>query len=164
MEKVLDVNPGLIIWTLINFLIFLGLLLKFGYKPLKNGMASREKAIQENIDKAAKANADALIILAESQQKLDSAHQEMNEIVAKGKIQADEFLKRAAEEAESIKRSKVEDALHEIEHSKTAALIELRKEVATLVVTATEKILDTELDKDKQYQLVEKYIDKMPNN
>jgi F-type H+-transporting ATPase subunit b len=164
MEKVLDVNPGLIIWTLVNFLLFLALLLKFGYKPLKNGLASREKAIQDNIDKAEKANADALIILAESKQKLDSAQQEMNAIVAKGKAQADDFLKRAAEEAENVKKVKVEEALHEIEHTKVAAIKELRKEVAGLVVEATEKILDTVLDKDKHYKLVENYIDKMPNN
>jgi len=164
MEQILDVNPGLIIWTLFNFLVFLFLLLKLGYKPLKNGLAARSKSIQDAIDQADKANVEARKILAEAQAKLDSSQQEMLAIVAKGKQQSEDLLHKAQSEADAMKKQKIDDALREINHSKELAINELRKEVAGLGVNATEKILGSELDKDKHLKLIDSYIEKMPNN
>lgn len=164
MDNLLNVSPGLIIWTIINFLIFLFLIIKFGAKPIMNGLRAREEKINSSIAAAEQANDNAQKILKESQEKLNSAQQDMAAIMAKGKLQAEEFLKRAAEEAEKNKRNKVEEANREIEHNKELAIKQLRTEVAGLVVEATAKILDTELDKNKQYKIVESYIQKFPNN
>jgi F-type H+-transporting ATPase subunit b len=88
----------------------------------------------------------------------------MSQIVAKGRQSAEEIIKKAAEEADSMKRTKLDDAIREIEKSKNIALGELRKEVAQMAVDAAEKIIDANLDKEKHYQLVEKYIEKLPKN
>lgn len=164
MENIMNVDPGLIFWTLVNFLIFLFLLIKFGTKPISNGLKSREQTIQNNIDNAAKANQEAKSLLDESQKKLDNAQREMSEIIAKGRKSSEELLQKAKEEADKTKLSKVEEAKREIESSKEAALKELRNEVADLVVQATEKLLDENLDKEKQYKIVNSYIEKLPKN
>lgn len=164
MDAILKVDPGLIIWTIFNFLIFLFLLLKFGTKPIMNGLNSREKRISDSIEQAEKLNLDSQKMLKESEAKLNNAQLEMAEIIKKGRLQSEEFLKNAALEAESIKKHKIDEAISEIDHSKEIALKELRKEVANLVVGATAKILETELDKDKHYKLVESYINKIPKN
>jgi len=88
----------------------------------------------------------------------------MSQIVAKGRQSAEEIIKKAAEEADSMKRTKLDDAIREIEKSKNIALGELRKEVAQMAVEAAEKIIDANLDKEKHFQLVEKYIEKLPKN
>jgi F-type H+-transporting ATPase subunit b len=164
MDAVLNVEPGLLIWTLINFGLFLILLIAFGTKPIMKGLKAREESIQSNIDGAHKANEDAKVLLDESQDKLNNAQVEMAEIIKKGREQAEAIISKATDEADKIKRQKVEDATKEIERSKVDAIKELRREVAGLVVSATEKILDETLDKDKHYKLVESYIEKLPKN
>ena len=88
----------------------------------------------------------------------------MSQMVAKGRQSAEEIIKKATDEADSLKKTKLDDAIREIEKSKNIALGELRKEVAQMAVDAAEKIIDANLDKDKHYQLVEKYIEKIPKN
>jgi F-type H+-transporting ATPase subunit b len=164
MENLLNISPGLMIWTLFNFFIVLFIVIKFGVKPIVNGLNSRENGIREAIENAEKANAEAQTLLKESQEKLRNAQSEMSEIIQKGRVQAEEIVRKAADDAEKVKKQKVEDAVKEIERSKEAAILELRKEVAGLVVVATEKLLNETLDKDKHYKLVESYIDKLPKN
>ena len=160
----MDIEPGLVIWTLVNFGIFLFLLLKFGTKPIVNALNGREEAIRNSIEGAEKANADAKKLMIESQKKLDQAQQEMAEIIAKGREQAEKHIRKASEEAERVKRAKVIDATREIEQSKNKALVELRNEVADMVVIATEKIIGEAVDKKKHYNLIQSSIEKLPNN
>jgi len=164
MDALLNVNPGLIIWTIINFCVFLFIIIKFGTKPIVNGLKKREDRINSAIENAEKANTETQRILIESQAKLDNAQKEMMEIVNKGKVQGDELIRKATEEAEKVKVAKIEEAKREIERSKESALKELRNEVASLVVRATEKLLDEKLDQDKHLKLVDSYIDKLPKN
>jgi F-type H+-transporting ATPase subunit b len=160
----MNVSPGLIIWTIFNFLIFLFLLLKFGTKPMVNALHKRESTIKESLENAEKANIEAKKILKESQEKLNSAQVEINEMINKGKMLSDDLLRKANEEAEKIKKEKVEEAKREIERSKEIALKQLRSEVADLVVIATDKIIGEKLNSEKDYKLVESYIEQIPKN
>ncbi len=164
MDSLLNVNPGLIIWTIINFLIFLFIILKFGSKPIMNGLKAREERINSAIETAEKTKLEAEKLFLESEKRINSAKEEMSQIVAKGRQSAEEIIKKATDEADSLKKTKLDDAIREIEKSKNIALGELRKEVAQMAVDAAEKIIDANLDKDKHYQLVEKYIEKLPKN
>jgi F-type H+-transporting ATPase subunit b len=164
MESVLNVSPGLMIWTLFNFAIVLLLVIKFGVKPIINGLKAREDGIRQNISDAEQANLNARKLLNESEEKLRSAQHEMAEIVQKGRHQAEELIKKAAEEADRIKNQKVDEAIKEISRSKEIAIGELRSEVAELVVLAAEKLLSETMDKEKHQKLVESFIDKLPKN
>lgn len=164
MSNLLDINPGLIFWTLVNFFVFLFLFKKLFYNSITGAIKRRGETIQAQIDAAKKSNEDARDLLLLAQDKIDQAQTEMNSIVAKGRQQAEEALRRAAEEAEHIKKVKLEEAVREIDRSKEIAIKQLRTEVAGLVVAATEKILEQELDKDKHYKMVDSFMNKMPNN
>lgn len=164
MDSILSVSPGLIIWTLVNFFVFFLLLYFLGFKHIAKGLKTREDSIRDNIDGAEKANIEAKRILDESQARLSNAQMEMTEIISKGRNQAEEIIRKASEEAEKVKQAKVEEAKKEIERSKDNAIKELRKEVADLVIEATEKIIGDNLDKDRNYKLIEGYIGKIPNN
>jgi len=164
MDSLLNVNPGLIIWTIINFLIFLFIIIKFGSKPIMNGLKAREERINSAIETAENTKLEAEKLFLESEKRINSAKEEMSQIVAKGRQSAEEIIKKATDEADSLKKTKLDDAIREIEKSKNIALGELRKEVAQMAVEAAEKIIDANLDKDKHYQIVEKYIEKLPKN
>ncbi len=164
MDSLLDVNPGAIIWTIINFLVFFFIIFKMGGKAIVKGLKEREDNINKEINDAEAANKKAQEILVQAQEKIDNAQKEMAEIVAKGRKQAEDIVHKAAEDADKVKQAKIEESLREIDRQKDAAISELRTEVAGLVIEATEKILDEKLDKDKHIKLVESYIDKLPKN
>jgi F-type H+-transporting ATPase subunit b len=164
MESIMNIDPGLIVWTLVNFGIFLFLLLKLGTKPILNALTAREKLIHDSIESAEKARDDAKMLLQQSDEKLANAQKEMMDIIAKGREQSERIINKATEEADAIRRQKVEDAQREIERSKDIAIKQLRSEVADLVVGATEKILEETMDRDKHLKMIDKYIEKLPNN
>jgi F-type H+-transporting ATPase subunit b len=164
MENIMNVDPGLIIWTLINFGIFLFILIKFGTKPLLNGLHKREEGIKNSIEQAQEANRKAQELFKESQEKIGKAKDEMAEIIKKGHQMAEEHIRKAIEEADKAKQAKVEEAKREIDRSKDAALKVLRSEVAGLVIEATEKIIGVKLDKEKDFQMIENSIKELPKN
>lgn len=164
MDSILNVPHGLMFWTAVNFGIFLFLVIKFGGKSIVEAINNRELNIQNAIDSAKDAERVAKELLAKSQEQFDNAQQTINELLSKGREQADVQINRATIEAEKIKKSKVEDALKEIERSKEQALFQLRTEVADMVVSATEKILNEKLDKEKDFKLVENYIQQLNKN
>lgn len=158
MDAVLNISPGLIIWTLVSFGVFFFMLLKFGYGPLRESLEAREHGIADAIANAEKANVESQRLLAEAQAKLSGAQHEMMEIVKNGKISAEEIVRKAGEEAEKVKQQKIEETLREITREKDAAVAQLRTEVASLVVQATEKVLDAKLDASAHKDLIEKSI------
>ncbi len=164
MDALLSVKPGLLIWTLINFSIFLLLIYRFGAKPIAKALKAREQKIADSIKSAEDSRIAAQELLKETQAKIDNAQQEVADMLSKGRELADANIKKAADEADRIKKNKLNEAMDEIERSKQAAISELRNEVAGLVVSATEKILEEKLDKDKDYKLIDSYIQKLPNN
>ncbi|MDT3738528.1 MAG: F0F1 ATP synthase subunit B [Candidatus Kapabacteria bacterium] len=161
MDSILNIPHGLMFWTLVNFGIFLLLILKFGGKAIVTAINQREQNIQTAIDSAKEAERASRELLAQSQSQFDNAQQQINEMLSKGREQAEIQLRRATEEAENVKKEKVQDAVREIERSKQQALIQLRTEVADLVVNATEKLLSEKLDKEKDFKLVENYIQQL---
>ncbi|MGE5478834.1 MAG: F0F1 ATP synthase subunit B [Chloroflexota bacterium] len=164
MDSLINVSPGLMIWTIINFLIFLLLIAKFALKPIQKSLAAREERIRATIESAEEANKKAMDLLAESQAKFDAAQQEVLSALAKGRDQAQAQIRLAADEAEKVKREKIDEAAREIERSKDAAIKELRGEVADLVVKATEKLLNEKIDPSKDEELIKSYIAKIPKN
>lgn len=164
MDALLNVKPGLVFWTFVNFSIFLFIVIKFFGKPIINALNNREKGIEDAINKSQSQMAEATKLLNESKSRLDNTHLEVVELIGKGREQAETIIRKATEEADRIKKSKVDDAIKEIERNKDAALIQLRTEVAELVVMATEKIIKEKIDKNRDMKLIESYIENLPKN
>lgn len=158
MEGLINVSPGLFIWSVIVFGVVFFILSKFAFPAIISALKEREEGINSAIASADEQNKRAEEILAESQAKLDNTQKEIQELLAKAKSQSDKIIQSANEEANAIKNQKVEDAKKEIERSKELAIGEIRKEVADLVIMATEKILEEKLDADKHKSLIDKYI------
>ena len=164
MDSILNLPHGLMFWTVVNFGIFLLLIIKFGGKGIIKILNERENSIQNSIDEAKKERLEAQKLLKESTEKIENAQQEVALILAKGREQSEAIIRKTTEDAEKVKQQKIEEAIKEIERNKDIALNQLRSEVADLVVDATEKIISVKLNKDQDLKLVENYIDKLPKN
>ncbi|MFN4110695.1 MAG: F0F1 ATP synthase subunit B [Ignavibacteria bacterium] len=158
----LDVNPGLIFWTIVTFLILLFILKKTAWKPILQALKEREDNIRASLEKAEQARKEAEEILEKNRKNLSEAEEQVKKIIEEGREYAsklrNEIISRANVEAQKM----LENAKQEIENKKQEALTELKGIVADLSIQAAEKILEETLDKEKHKKLVEKLIQNLP--
>ncbi len=162
--SLLSVEPGLAIWTVIAFGIVFGILYFYAWPSITGAMETREEKITESMERAEKALAEAKQISADNQVARREAEQEAQRILreareASERLRADELDKTRAQ----IKQSQ-EVAQAEIEREKQSAIEQLRTEVTELAIQAAGKILQENMDGDRQRKLVDRFIDDLPRN
>lgn len=160
----LDPNPGLMIWTFITFMALMVVLGKFAWKPLLEALRKREEHVRTSIERAEQARQDAERILEENRKQLANAEREAQRILTEGRALGDKLKHEIVEQANQQSRRMVDQAKQEIDRDKEAALSQLRNEVASLAISAAEKILDETLDEQKQRKLVDTYLKGLPKN
>jgi F-type H+-transporting ATPase subunit b len=158
----LNVNPGLVFWTVITFVILLVLLKKFAWKPILTALDEREKMIQNSLDNAEKANAEAQRIFDENKTQLAGAEAEAQRIIAQSREFAEKLKTQTVEDGKVEAKKLIDNAVSEISRKNEEAFAALRGQVAEIAVAAAEKIIRENLDKQKQYELVNKFIDELP--
>ncbi len=157
----LEVNNGLIVWTIITFVLLLIVLRKFAWKPLLDGLDRREGHVRASLERAEQAQREAERLLEENKKRLAEADQESHRVLSESRVLAEKLKTEIVEQANRQSRSMIDHAREEIEREKEAALAELRGEVAALAIKAAEKILDETLDEKRQRKLVDSYLDSL---
>ena len=152
-----DITTGPIIWTIINFIILLALLAKLGWKPITEALAKREQAINDAVQQAEKARADAEKMIT-NRAVMAKAEGEAQELLAKAANLPTKSAPKRAGKADQEARVLIERAKSEIERSKKEALNQLRAEVANLAVNASERILKEQIDRERGERLVASYL------
>ncbi len=162
--SIIDVNPGVVFWTVVTFILLLLVLKKFAWKPILTALDQREAAIKESLEKAENAKKDAQRVLDENQASLAKAEDEAKKIINQSREYAekmkDQIVKDSKEQAKKI----VEDASVEITRKKEAAFSELKSQIAEIAVQAAEKIIRENLDSESQKRIVDKYITEITKN
>lgn len=159
----LDVNPGLIIWTVVTFILLLLILKKIAWKPILNSLSERENFIKESLEKADKAQKDAEKLIADNRANLSKAEEEAQKIIEQSRDLAEKLKTQILDESRLQAKKMIADAAGEIERKNAEAFSKLKSQVADIAVNAAEKILRDNLDKDKQVKLVNKYLDDLKN-
>jgi F-type H+-transporting ATPase subunit b len=163
MPNLLDIQIGPILWTILNFTILLVLLRAVAWKPILKALETREQTINDALDRADRAKADAERILASNQAALAKAEEESQRVLRESREYAERVQGEAAQKAQEESRRLLDQARQEIERSKQQALTELRSEVASLAVGAAGRILNETLDEPRQRKLVDSYLAEVSN-
>ena len=134
--SLIDVNPGLIFWQAITFILLLLILKRLAWKPILSALSQRENAIKDSLEKAEKAKEEAQKILQENQASITKAEEESKKIIEQSRAYADklkdQMLKESKEQAQKI----IEDASSEIERKKEETFNELKTKVAEIAIQA----------------------------
>ena len=154
----LEINPGLIVWTIITFIILLVILRAMAWKPLLHALSAREEKIRTALQQSEAAQLEAQRLLEENKRQLALAEGQSQRIIKEGREMGERIKAEVVEKANASSRHMIEQAKDEIRREKEAALTELRTEVADLAILAAGKILDANLDTPKQRQLVDATI------
>jgi F-type H+-transporting ATPase subunit b len=160
----LDVNPGLIIWTVITFGFLLFILMKFAWKPILNSLNEREKSIKDSLEAAEKAKEDAQKMIADNQANMAKAEEEAQKIIAQGREYSEKLKEQMLTESKDQAHKMIEEASAEIERKNQEAFNTLKSQVVSIAVDAAEKIIRENLDKEKQKTIVEKYLQDLNKN
>lgn len=142
---------GLIVWTLIAFLVVLFILSKYAWKPILKGLNDREATIAESIASAERVKLEMAQMKNENEAILTAAREERAIMIKEAKLTKDKMIAEAKEEAKVQASKIIADAQASINHQKMAAITDIKNQVGKLVIEVSEKVLRRELS-NKQEQ------------
>ena len=148
-------NVGLMVWTLVVFILSLVVLQKTVYPRIRDALDARAKAINDDIDAAEQRRQEAERLLEEYRQRLQEARHQAEEIVTRARRNAETHEKDAVLDAKAKREQLLEQTRRDIEAETRRAIQEIRREVADLTVLATEKVTRKTLTEADQRRLVE---------
>jgi F-type H+-transporting ATPase subunit b len=157
-NALIKVTPGLMIWTIVCFLIALFVLRKFAFGPIQKAIDDRRERIRESIEEADRARAEARNLLEEHRKLIGKAKSDAEEILADARRTSDAQRERVREETEADRQRRLEDTKKQIEAETQRALDQIRAEVAELALAATAKVTGKVLDRDDHRKLIEDAI------
>ena len=151
-------SVGLMIWTLLAFGISFLILKRLAFPRIQEALDKRRLAIEESITHAEQARRDADELLEEYRARLREAREQAEEIVVRARRAAEGLQDEAKSAAKQQREELLEATRRDIEAETRRALDEIRKEVATLTVIATEKVTRKSLDDDDHRRLIEEAL------
>jgi F-type H+-transporting ATPase subunit b len=151
-------NVGIMIWTIVVFVISLSILRKWVFPLIGEALDRRAKTIEGDIDAAADLREDADKLLGEYRERLKEARTQSEEILQRARQTADSHEHEAREQVQEILAEAAKRAEREIDAATKRALDDIRREVADLTIMATEKVTRKTLNDDDQRRLVEEAL------
>ena len=154
-NPLVQLDPGLFIWTILTFLILFFMLSKFAWKPLLTLLESRENTIKSSLEDAEKAKQELERLNTESEAIISEARSEAQSIRVEAKSAAEkikaDIMAQAGEDAKKLR----DETEKQIQVEKDKAIGEIRQEVVGLTITVAEKVIRKNLSKEDNQDLIE---------
>jgi F-type H+-transporting ATPase subunit b len=159
--KLLTPEFGLLIWTLVAFLLVFWILAKFAFPAILKGLKAREEGIANSLAAAEKVKAEMAQLKSENEALLAKAREERAAILKEAKETGDKMVADAKEKAKTEFDRILTDAQNTIEQQKNAAIVDVKNMIGKLVIEVTEKVIRREMVNKKDH---EEYILKLADS
>ncbi len=143
--KLLTPEFGLLIWTLLAFLVVFYILKKFAWPAIMKGLRDRENSITESLATAQKVKEEMAQMKSENEALLASAREERAIMIKEARETKEKMINDAKELAKTEANKIITEAQIAIEAKKMAAMIDVKNQVGKLVLEVSEKVLRREL-------------------
>jgi len=157
-NALIQVTPGLMIWTIVAFLITMFVLKRYAFGPIQKGIDERRDRIRRSLEEADHARDEARALLEEHRSLIGQARGEAEQILAEARKTREAMEQRMKDETESERQRRLDEIRKEIEAETQRALETIRGEVADLTLIATEKVVGKALDAADQRRLIDDAI------
>ena len=157
-NPLIQVVPGLMVWTLVAFFITLFVLKRYAFGPAQKYIDDRRDRIRATIDEADRARDEARSLLEEHRALVAQAKGEAEGILAEARKIADAQRERMRAEIEDDRQTRLDETVRQIEQAKQSALGEIRAEVGALSMLAAEKITRKTLTEADQRRLIDEAL------
>ena len=157
-NALISVTPGLMIWTIVCFLITLFILKRYAFGPMQKMIDERQARIRNAVEEADKAREEARKLLEEHRALIGQARSDAEEILAEARRVGDSTRERVRVEAEVDRQRRLEETRRQVEAEVRRALEEIRAEVADLTLIAASKVTGKSLTDADHQRLIEDAI------
>lgn len=154
-NPLVQVDPGLFIWTIITFLVLLTLLAKFAWRPLLRSLEARQETIRKSLADAEKARQELERLNQESSQIIRQARVESESIIGASRADAERLRGELREKARAEADGILKNAERQIQLETARALQQIRHEAADLSVAIASKLIQRNLTKEDNEKLIE---------
>jgi F-type H+-transporting ATPase subunit b len=154
----MSIEVNLMFWTLIIFGVLFFLLKKLAYPKILGAVEAREKALEDAIEGAKRDRAEAARILAEHKAQLDGARAEAQKLIADARVTAEKVRGELLEKAHQEQNDMLERARRDIGAERDKAIAQLRREAVDLAIAGASKVVEQNLDNEKNRKLVETFL------
>jgi F-type H+-transporting ATPase subunit b len=157
-NPLIQVIPGLMIWTIVSFAITLWVLKRYAFGPVQKLIDERRDRIRQSIEEADRAREEARSLLEEHRALINQAKGQAEDILAEARKVADAQRERVRGELEEDRQRRLEETQRQIDQATAQALGEIRREVGALAALAAEKITRKTLTDADQKRLIDEAL------
>jgi F-type H+-transporting ATPase subunit b len=156
--SLIDVVPGLMVWTVVTFLIVLWVLRRYAFGRIQGLIDQRRDRIREALDEADKARSEARELREQVAREREAAKADREQILEESRRQAQRQLEQARQQADADLKERLEKNREELEAENARLREQIRRDVVELTLLASEKVTGKVLDEDDQRRLIDETI------
>jgi len=159
----LSIHPGAAIWNLMIFLSVLAILGIFVWPQILAGLQARDNKIRADLESAESANRDAQLALAGYQRQISEAQDEVRQMLAEARRDAETVGVKIVEEAKADAQRQRERAVADIEAAKNVAIGQLASQTSDLAISLARQVVGRELKTSDHADLIRQALDGLPS-
>jgi F-type H+-transporting ATPase subunit b len=160
--SIIDLRINLMFWTLVIFAVLFFLLSKFAFPAIIGAVEKREQALEQALASAKRDREEAQRLLEEQRRQVESARADAQKLIAEGRAVAEKMRHDMLEDTRQEQQVMLERARRELETERERAIAQLRREAVNLAIAGASKVIEQNLDNNKNRQLVESYLGSLP--
>ena len=159
--SLIDVVPGLMVWTIVTFSITFFVLYKVAFGPIQRLIDQRRDRIREALDEADKARTEARELRELTAQEREKAKADRESLLDESRRQAQALFQQAREKADDDLRERLAKNQEELDAENRRIQEQIRRDVVELTLLASEKVTGKVLDEDDQRRLIDETIEEV---
>jgi F-type H+-transporting ATPase subunit b len=159
--SLIDVVPGLMVWTIVTFVIVLWFLRRFAFGRIQGLIDQRRDRIREALDEADRAREEARKLREEVRREREEAKAEREKILEESRRQGQRLHEQARRQADEDLKERLEKNLEELEAENARWREQIRRDVVELTLLASEKVTGKVLDADDHRRLIDETISEL---
>lgn len=154
----MSIQINLMFWTLIIFLLLFWILKKYAFPAILSSVEAREKALEEAIESAKRDRDEAARLLAEHKAQIEGARGEAQQLIAEARSVAEKMRADVLEKTRQEQQEMLERARRDLQAERDKAIAQLRREAVDLAIAGAGKVIEENLDTEKNRKLVESFL------
>jgi F-type H+-transporting ATPase subunit b len=159
--SLIDVVPGLMVWTVVTFALVLLFLRRFAFGRIQALIDARRERIREALDEADKARAEARELRELTKKEREEAKADREQILDETRREAQARFEQARKQADEDLQRRLEENRKEIDAENRRLREQIRRDVVELTLLASEKVTGKVLDADDQRRLIDETIEEI---
>ena len=157
-QGLMSIQVNLVFWTLVIFGILYWILKRYAWPVILSAVEAREKALADALEGAKKDRDEAARILAEHRAQIEAARDDAQKFIADARILSEKSRADMLERTRTEQQELLERAKRDIVGERDKAIAQLRKEAVDLAIAGASKVIEENLDTDKNRKVVESFL------